>query len=171
MITLLLILGMARHASAQVTPPVDEDSLPKGAVSVHSRIYFSEDWLESDDAQMLMFMLYEMESKSAAVDLYDNAVDNSEDDATFQESDVRFPRRTDDASLWNTETDDGEPMSMLFVRDGKHIQVWFMSGKGDNEHILADLYRDHFRRGYDEDNPFPDDSDVPDGMVPMFDKD
>jgi len=163
----LFFLGTSVGVS-QVDPPVDEDILPEGAVSVDSRIYARGNVLADEELELLLLLTYEMENREVASNYYDEVQDTLSDDRGADESRVKLPDRTDDVSLWELEDEEGSKSNALVFREDKYIGVWILTAQEDADQVLTDLYDDFYRGGFDAGNLFPSESDVPDGFAPWF---
>jgi hypothetical protein len=89
---LLAAMTNTHSVVAQIpTPAADEEyEPPEGTVSYDAELYFGGNFLEDDDFQLLMFVYFEMESKSRAEDFYDEAVDSFDEEGMFEKSNVKI---------------------------------------------------------------------------------
>jgi hypothetical protein len=164
---LLAAMTNTHSVVAQIpTPAADEEyEPPEGTVSYDAELYFGGNFLE-DDFQILMFLYFEMESKSLAEDLYGEALDSFDEEGMFEESNFKIRRETDEVTLLEAPSDAEAPGAGLLLREDEYVELWILSGTDDGAETLRDLYEDHFEDGFD-DNLLPDPSLLPEGFEPF----
>lgn len=163
-LALSLLLGMGAVASAQFAPPDAESEYPAGTVGIASALYFSDDLIGSGDAGTMIYLYFEMEDEAAAIDLFETGVEETRAEGHLDESSLVLESRTDDVMLWQGDSPEAGPSSVLMLREGTYVGYWVYSIE-DGDATLRDIYDDLFADGFSVDHLFPEGDQIPEGLM------
>jgi hypothetical protein len=154
-------VGIAQEAS-----PVDDASVPEGALANDSRFFFRGGLEDVDEVHFILMTNWEMDSEGAAERFFAVLRENVSSDLTVKESGERLLDRNDDQVLIAGADQLGGPVTVVLFQQGTYVGTWLAVGDEGQDVILANLYNEFFGGGFDPAHPFPTEADLPEGYGP-----
>lgn len=164
LLSLSFLVGWGAVASAQFATPDAENEYPAGTVGIASEFYFSEDPIGAGDAGTMIYLYYEMDDEAAAIDLFETGVEETRAEGHLEESSLVVESQTDDVMLWQGDSPEAGPSSVLMLREDTYVGYWVYTFEGGDA-ILRDIYDDLFADGFRVDHLFPEGDQIPEGLV------
>ena len=163
LICLVIAAITTSPGTTQPASPTADPSVPDGAIAADTRAFFKDDPAAIDVVQFILMTNWEMDTATLAERFFEQVRATIPTDLTVHESALRLLPLNDDQVLIVGTDRFGGPVTVILFRAGNYFGTWMAVGDVDQDQILADLYNEFFRQGFDPAVPLPSEADLPTG--------